>query len=209
MVPASGGSMPASSRSSVDLPEPFGPRSPAMVPRSMPNDTLSSTSAAARPRVYENDRLCAVSIGDRDIERPAAGPLDVPAVSEMERPVEQWRVRDDRVVLAALAAGIDPEPREFRQAVCTETPAEPRVIQYRRARRHDQGVRARQDPLVKQGVGRQSPQRLDGDEPAGLAHPFGPATVFLEQNVAEHDVRGAGGGDLLERRRERIVVGRP
>ena len=52
-VPLVGASVPLRSRTSVVLPEPFGPMSPAIVPRRIESETSSS---ARVPRAYEKER---------------------------------------------------------------------------------------------------------------------------------------------------------
>src|SRR5437773_1970885 len=107
-------------RISVVLPEPLGPSRPTMPPRSISNETFRRTGCVDRRRLYENDSSVAFSIVHHDVERPAAGSLNVSVARDSNRRRKERRVCDDGVVLAALAAWIDAEPCEFRQQIGAE-----------------------------------------------------------------------------------------
>ena len=65
----SGRRVPLSSRSSVVLPEPFGPRMPTSAPSARRTVTPSTTSGA--PAAYRNETLSAHSNADTHVGRPA------------------------------------------------------------------------------------------------------------------------------------------
>src|SRR5215510_9457514 len=102
-------------RTRVVLPDPFGPSSPTIVPRSTSNDTRSITRRAPRRSSYENETSVALSILHRHVEGPATRALDVALAREANRRCKQRRGGDDCVILASLAAWVHAEPLEFRQ----------------------------------------------------------------------------------------------
>src|SRR5262245_59795938 len=207
--PDRGWMIPETRRISVLLPEPLGPSRPTMAPRGMLSDTRSTTAGAPWPP-YENSTSRVSIIGVHcEIERPTIGALDVSATLEPQRTIEERRVRHDGVIFTALATRIDAEPRERRDAGGVQPAAEPGLVEEFGSGGDDQRLAARRDPFVEQRRRRQSPQRFDRRQAVRLAHPLGPAAVFLEHDVAEHDVRDAVGGDRFERARERVVVGLP
>ena len=81
-----------------------------------------------------------------------------PLAAQRKRRAEQRRVRDDGVVLAALAARIDAEPREVAASISRRSgrPSQ-RLVEELGARRDDHRVGARRDPLFEQRRGRRSP----------------------------------------------------
>src|SRR5579871_4468308 len=110
---------------------------------------------------------------------------------QAERRREQSGVRDDGVILAAFAAGVDAKPPEFREAIFRERTAEPRRVQKLCTRGDYTCLGARFHPLVKEKVSRESPERFHRRDAAPLAHAVRPQAVLLKQNVAEDDVGDA------------------
>src|SRR5215467_5605027 len=142
-------------RTRVVLPDPFGPSSPTIVPRSTSNDTRSMTRRAPRrPPSYENETSVALSILHRHVQGPTARALDVALAREANRRCKQRRSGDDRVILAALAAWIDAEPLEFRQQLGSQRTTEPRFIEKFAARRDDRRLSAGRNPFVKERLRR-------------------------------------------------------
>src|SRR5215467_13837544 len=207
MLPVVGLRVPDNRRISVVLPEPFGPMRPTIDPRAADSETPSSTRAA--PGYSKARSTASRSIGDLHVERPATRSLDRARSTEQERTREERRLRHDGVVLAALAAFVDPEPDELRTHTRCEGTTEPRAVEILRTCRDDQRFGAGRDPLIEQHVSRLAPERLHSREPAPLAHPLRPPTMLVEHDVAEHDVRDASGGHAIEYARERLVVGVP
>ena len=137
-------------RSNVVLPEPLGPRRPTIVPRSTSSDTSSSTRRVdARRCAYANESSVAVSIVDHQIQRPATRTLHTTTAAQTKRPIEQRRVGDHRVILAAFAARIDAEPREFRQELAAEPPPQPALIEPFSPCGDDEGVGAGRNPFLE------------------------------------------------------------
>src|SRR5262245_34302431 len=100
-----GASSPPSSRSSVVLPEPFGPGRPSTAPFGTSRVTPLNTSGERG--TYANDRSVALTMIHRHVERPAAGDLREAQRTKRQRRAEERRVRDDGVVLAPFATQID------------------------------------------------------------------------------------------------------
>src|SRR5262249_3631377 len=155
MLPVVGVRVPDNRRISVVLPEPFGPMRPTIDPRAADSETPSSTRLA--PGYSKARSMASRSIGDLHVQRPATGSLDRARSMEQKRTREERRSRHDGVVLAALAAFVDPEADELRAHTRGEGTTEPRAVEKLRTCRDDQRFGAGRDPLIEQHVGRLAP----------------------------------------------------
>ena len=155
--------VPASIRSSVVLPDPFGPRMPTMPAAGTSRLTPRRTGCLRRTRTRRQLRG---SMGDQ-VERDALAAADPRAVRDADRDARRAGNRSRRCgTRRSRRTGSMPRSAKASFIPAWSGQSEPRLVEPRLAHGHQQRPSARRDERIEQFGGRTPPQRLYGLEAA-------------------------------------------